>query len=52
MHIDESKDFTPWCELKNGKRFSAIKFSMNLKSLGQARSSKRIKVWNFNDPEG
>ena len=25
---------------------------MNLKSLEQAKSSKRIKVWNFNDPEG
>ena len=25
---------------------------MNLKSSEQAKSSKRIKVWNFNDPEG
>ena len=25
---------------------------MNLKSLEQAKSSKRIKVCNFNDPEG
>ena len=24
---------------------------MNVKSLGQAKSSRRIKVWNFNDPE-
>ena len=33
MHIDESKDFTPWHKLKSSKRFSdhcAIKFSMNL----------------------
>ena len=55
MHIDESKDFTPWRKLKRSKRFSdycAIKFSMNLKSLEQAKSSKRIKVWNFNDPGG
>ena len=55
MYIDESKDFTPWRKLKSGKRFSdhcAIKFSMNLKSLEQAKSSKRIKVWNFNDTEG
>ena len=55
MHIDESKDFTLWRKLKSSKRFSdhcAIKFSMNLKSLEQAKSSKRIKVWNFNDPEG
>ena len=55
MHIDESKDFTPWRKLKSSKRFSdhcAIKFSMNLRSLEQAKSSKRIKVWNFNDPEG
>ena len=54
MHIDESNDFCPWHKLKCGKRFSdhcAIKFSMNVKSLGQAKSSKRIKVWNFNDPE-
>ena len=55
MHIDESKDFTHRHKLKIGKRFSdhcAIKFLMNLKSLGQAKSSKRIKVWNFNDPKG
>ena len=55
MHIDESKDFNLWRKLKSSKRFSyhcAIKFSMNLKSLEQAKSSKRIKVWNFNDPEG
>ena len=56
MHIDESKDFTHWHKLKSGKRFSdhcAIKFSMNLKSLEQAKSSKRIKVRSFlNDPEG
>ena len=57
MHIDESKGFTPWRNLKSGKRFSdhcAIKFSMNLnemESLGHAKSSKRIKVWNFNGPE-
>ena len=47
MHIDESKDFTLWRKLKSSKRFSdhcAIKFSMNLKSLEQAKSSKRIKV--------
>ena len=25
---------------------------MNLKSLEQAKFSKRIKVWNFSDPEG
>ena len=55
MHIAESHDFTPWRKLKSGKRFSdhcAIKFSINLKSLRQAKSSKRIKVRNFNDPEG
>ena len=49
MHIDESKDFTPWRKLKSSKRFSdhcAIKFSMNLKSLEQAKSSKWIKVSN------
>ena len=54
MHIDESKDFTPWRKFKSGKRFSnhcAIKFSMNLKSLEQAMSSKRVKVWNFNGSE-
>ena len=55
MHIDESKDFTPWRKPESSKRFSdhcAIKFSMNLKLLRQAKSTKRIKVWNFNDPEG
>ena len=42
MHIDESKEFTPWHKLKCGKRFfdhCAIKFSMNLKSLGQVKFS-------------
>ena len=65
MHIDELKVFTSWRKLKRSKRFSdhcAIKFSIKfsifsikfsiLKSLEQAKSSKRIKVWNFNDPEG
>ena len=55
MLIDESKDFTPWRKLKSGKRFSdhcAIKCSINLKSLEQAKSFKRIKVSNFNDSEG
>ena len=34
MQIDEEKHFTPWCSLKNGKRYSdhcAIKFCMNIK---------------------
>ena len=55
MQIDEEKHFTPWRSLKHGKRYSdhcAIKFYMNMKAFEQKQASEKIKVWNFNDPEG
>ena len=55
MQIDEEKHFTPWHTLKHGKRYSdhcAIKFCMNMKAFEQKQASDKIKVWNFNDPEG
>ena len=55
MQIDEEKHFTPWRTLKHGKRYSdhcAIKFCMNMKAFEQKQASDKIKVWNFNDPEG
>ena len=55
MQIDEEKHFTPWRILKHGKRYSdhcAIKFCMNMKAFEQKQASDKIKVWNFNDPEG
>ena len=55
MQIDEEKHFTPWRSLKHGKRYSdhcAIKFCMNMKAFEQKQASDKIKVWNFNDPEG
>ena len=55
MQIDEEKHFTPWRTLKHGKRYSdhcAIKFCMNMKAFEQKQASDKIKVWNFNNPEG
>ena len=55
MQIDEEKHFTPWRSLKHGKRYSdhcAIRFCMNMKAFEQKQASDKIKVWNFNDPEG
>ena len=55
IQIDEEKHFTPWRSLKHGKRYSdycAIKFCMNMKAFEQKQASEKIKVWNFNDPEG
>ena len=55
MQIDEEKHFTPWRTLKHGKRYSdhcAIKVCMNMKAFEQKQASDKIKVWNFNDPEG
>ena len=30
----------------------AIKFGMNMKAFEQKQAYEKIKVWNFNDPEG
>ena len=53
MQIDEENHFTLW--RKHGKRYSdhcAIKFCMDVKAFKQKQASEKIKVWNFNDPEG
>ena len=52
MQIDEEKHFTPWRSLKHGNDDCAIKFCMTMKAFEQKQASKKIKVWNFNDPEG
>ena len=55
MQIDEEKHFTPWRSLKHGERYSdhcAIKFCKTMKAFEQKQASDKIKVWNFNDPEG
>ena len=51
MQIDEENIL----HHKHGKRCSnhcAINFRMNMKAFEQKQASERIKVWNFNDPEG
>ena len=55
MCIDEQKQFTPWRNVKSGKRFSDncdIKFQLDSRVLIKEIQSKSIQVWNVNDPEG
>ena len=55
MVIDEEKQFTPWRKLKASKRFSdhcAIRFQVNNTIFTKEHYTKRIEVWNFNDPKG
>ena len=55
MCIDEQKQFTPWRNLKSGKRFSdhcAIKFQLDSNVFVKEKHSKSTQVWNFNDPDG
>ena len=55
MCIDEQKQFTPWRNLKSGKRFPdhcAIKFQLDSKVFVKEKHSKSTQVWNFNDPDG
>ena len=55
MCIDEQKQFTPWRNLKSGKRFSdhcAIKFQLHSKVFVKEKHFKSTQVWNFNDPDG
>ena len=55
MVIDEQKQFTPWCKLKAGKRFldhCAVWFKVNKNIFTKEHHTKRIEVWNFNDPKG
>ena len=55
MCIDEQKQFTPWRNLKIGKRFSyhcGIRFQLDSKAFVKEKHSKSTQLWNFNDPEG
>ena len=55
MCIDEQKQFTPWRNLKSGKRYSdfcAIKFQSDSRVFVKEKQSKSSQMWNFNDPEG
>ena len=55
MCIDEQKHFTPWRNLKSGKRFSdhcVIKFQLDSRVFVKEKQSKSSQVWNFNNPEG
>ena len=55
MVIDKQKQFTPWRKFKAGKRFSdhcAIRFQVNKTIFTKEHHTKRIEVWNFNDPKG
>ena len=49
MQTDEEKHFTPWQKYYD---HCAIKFCMTMKAFEQKQASEKIKVWNFNDPEG
>ena len=54
MTIDEQRLFTPWRKLKAHKRYSdhnAIKFQLDLGVKKPNKSSKRRKVWNFDNPQ-
>ena len=55
MKIDTAKQFTPWCTLKSGKRFSdhnAIIPKVEYSKIPSQSKSDRETVWNFNHPKG
>ena len=55
MQIDSAKQFTPWCTLKRGKRFSdhnAVILKVEYSEVPSQSESDRETVWNFNHPKG
>ena len=48
--------YTPWCELKGGKKYTdhnAILLSMKLGTvLHKVGNQNKKTIWNFRDPQG
>ena len=55
MQIDTNKQFTHWCTIKSGKRFSdhnAIILKLQCNKIPSQSKNKRETVWNFNHIKG